>query len=952
MGTVMTPRAGSNLTMLSIRRRLLAVCLLLLVVTTVARATDAIVVNARQTATVFAGKDAEESLKGWCAPWLDFLTAAGLTADTADENVLTRDNTGKLLILPNAVYLSDEQIAGLKTHLTTGGGAVLTWEFATRYVDGTWRGRALLEDMIGGQVDTMAMEEGKAAALQLRWGVPGNNALPPGYYLRTTPYSSVLRRATGDSASVSGYWAPPGLIETTLPPLNRPVGMIVRQLPTGGRLVWIGTNIDGIHIDSTNRAMSVKWAKELCGWLLGGGIAAIEPWPEGKKVGVLVHGDIEDQFTSVKKITTVFERLDLPTTFNILANEASRYPDAMAAMIATHGELGIHGDDHACFAGQNLELQLQRLNRAAGVISTNAPRPTSFRPPELAYDDNTILAVKQAGFTHILGWDTPDRDYPIYFPSGFRGPQAGLTFFPKSELDDYDLFIKVNIPQPSQQVAAMLRDFYRIKDERGLYKLNYHSQFLAHESFPATIETTLKRITSDGEVWVGTAEQIDQWMRVRENLEVAYTSTPKGVQLSVKNAGMNPVKGARLAVLPPRDVPAEMLAPQAVSQNCEYDIVGGAIVTKLPLIKPGTTFTMELGAGKGHRLSAKKKDLLVRIIRVALLLCGIFVVMFVYNIIISPRKFRKQAIANAKDAKSKAISISTADKPRKLTRLERKQQKLYRKLGIEPPTEQPAPPTPLIISSEAVEEPPTTITIRSTAGIWSNGSEFTEQKAAPSGHNLQALREIVHFKKDPEPAVRHHRKQQPLIISAATVEEEHTTIGWKPPKSSAAQPKSVTHTPPSAAETMFIERRSPARLSDEEFAQRGVQPPALPVQPMAQPLVPNAALEPSMVMPSQAPAMRQNYSPPPVPDFDAAPTPRFEPPKAAVFLSTTGSRSTATLPGTVSATASNRPRDPSAQPNRRPAAHRPAVPGGLMRNSADIVKAREAAKVAREEEWR
>jgi len=933
-------------------------------------AADAIVIRSAQSARAITPGDVESSLNNWTAVWLDLLTSAGLTADTASEAILESDTKGKLLILPNVSHLSDKQLTGLERHLDAGYGVLMTWAVATRDEHNGWRGWDFLNETTGGSIQTSSIETGKAMAFQMRGGVPGGCAIPPGYYLRFTPYVSPMFFVAGDSNAIGGYWTSDGFKDTASAAANRMVGVVVRQRPSGGRIVWLGANLDGLHVDSTNRVMAIKWAREIFHWLNGAGVAEITPWPNGNRCAMMVHGDIEDQFDKVQRITSVFRRLNIPSTFNILTNEASRFPSAMESILSTKAQLGIHGDSHAPFTGQSYELQLQRMNKASGYLSLHGPRPTSFRPPELGYDNNTLKAAKTAGITHFLADESPDRDYPRYIPEGSRYPGAGLVFFPKGELDDYDLFVKVNVSEPSRMSDVMLREFDRVYDERGLYKLNYHSQFLAIEHFPQTIETTLKRILQRSNVWRATAQEVNMWIRQREGLILTASSTPSSVEVTLRNVGLNPVREAVLRILPPRDVPAELMEAKSISQNCEMNVVDGALYVKLPPMKPESNFSLVVGPSGGGGLSAKHKKTLNVMFNVGATIGGILILWFVFYLLF-PKKSQYSQAAVSVRKNSEAYEIPKIDKSYPV------HEKSVRVRPTEPlPAQSPLAEVAATVTTQPEPKPTPTAATEPTPTVRTTGIRFEEPPkrierelvaSKPSVQEISGIRfeevlsrnSIDTLEKQPNSSseevaaktpIERTEKAAAIIITAATVDED--TPKLKPiersmkiapaRRHSDATPvrmKAPSYPKPPVNETAASVTRLPEASESKPAEQTEVQ---------ATPSKEDALNRVLASLPKKLPDTFLQGNAKPLALAPGTPVGK------SVYYSPTGSRSTAVLPKPESKKedTGSTPKGTQSTPTEQPEA--PKMGGqGFVRTSVEILNKRRTEITKKtDEEWR
>lgn len=519
----------------------------------------ALLVRPDLTAEMLHGKNKSSMAEVYIAPWRDMLASSGFKVKESSESILVESDLTeyRVIVLPSALCLEEDHLASIKAYLASGGGVMMTWGTGVRNRDGSWRGWDFLKDLIGAAPLESSRSANTPASLQMRWGLPGSSAVPPGYRIRKSLTHVPLYVLETDISNVVGYWADVTYSDNDPVEIKREAGLIVNEPYVGGRIAWCGANIDALHIDRDNYIYAKTMFTDLLRYLAGSGDAYIEPWPKGKQAGILVHGDIEDQFDRVMMIVEVFKKADIQVTYNLLVNEAAKFPQVVELLASNGSELAIHGDNHDLFKGQPFDKQVLRLSRAIKYIQGFSNVPTGFRPPELAYDETSIQAALQLGLKYITADREPDRDYPkvISILDNDDNYQS-MVFFPKSELDDYDLFGKLDLTSASDIERVITQDYSRILDLRGLYKFNYHSQYLQNPELITAAQKFIQIIKRDNKsLYINTAKNIAEWIIQRESLTVETSGNDSVLYVTVQNKNAMPVIGASLRVLPPRNVP-------------------------------------------------------------------------------------------------------------------------------------------------------------------------------------------------------------------------------------------------------------------------------------------------------------------------------------------------------------------------------------------------------------
>ncbi|MBD3166582.1 polysaccharide deacetylase family protein [bacterium] len=574
--------------------------------------------------------------------WRDLFEDLGYTVSVSRENGLLMTDAYSFIVLPGALCLSDDHVNSLRRFVDRGGGLLLTGPTGTRNLDGSQRGYAFLEWALGAIPAQIKGKSGEAIALQMRWGVPGTHRLPPGYYLRATLYADPLYIPPSDNIEIGGYWATPGYKDVFSHQIERRAGFVVRDWEAGGRVAWFGDNLGGLHGDPANMQHARLLFEELGTWLTGEALVSTTWWPKRRETAVLIHGDIEDKFGFVSSAVELIDKFGFPATFNLLVNEARKHPAIIRDMVEAGGELAIHGDNHDRYAGQPLDKQIERLQRASEFIEAMDKRPRGFRPPELAFDRTTVEALKQLGFEYITADSIADRAAPRFVPFDPGDPEGeGIVFFPKNELDDYDLFSRYQLKMPSTMTEAMIGDFERIHDMGGLYKWNYHSQYLDGDELIVAKEALFRHLDKQKNLWFATALQLAEWTLDRYHLDTSSERVDKGILVRVKNRSEQPVEDVVLKVLPRKGVHVEQIAPLELTGRAVSDARKDGFYLTLPKLKAGETFEVLFGEEGSGYISARQPSKYLKWGGIGLLILGgAFLIWNIYYFLFAKRQYK------------------------------------------------------------------------------------------------------------------------------------------------------------------------------------------------------------------------------------------------------------------------------------------------------------------------
>jgi len=591
------------------------------------------------TARYLKAENPIEKCDQWLSIWNDLLSTNGFKFDILRDGEFSKYlSKYNLIILPITLCLSKSDILAINKYLKDGGGLLATRNAGCLDEDGDWSGFAFLEGILGIAPDNSEREANQPAALHLRYGLPGTAAVDPGYYLRLTPDQTPLFLPKTDKVDIAGYWAADGYKDIQPSMISRRAGFVTRQLDSGGRIAWFGTTLFGLHRDEVNTKQANALFNQLFSWLGGQGFVCVEPWPDGHHTAMLIQCDISDKFDNITNTFKLFNRLGVKTTYNIRTNSAEKYSKVLSNLNAKNSEFAIYGDSHHLFSEQSVNKQAKRMRNAVNFLLRFEYNPTGFRPPQLTYDDNTIEAVKTIGLTYIAADNNPDRDYPRYTPKDqSQELDAGLVFFPKSELNDYDIIHKFHQTETDSIANLMLQDFTRINDVGGLYKFNYSNQALSVSQLESVAGSVIKDAQRESDLWIATSGEIADWVRKRALITTQYATLGNTLELKVINRNETPVSDVVLRILPPNEIEVEHLAVKSLSSSCTFDIKEDGFFLYLPKLEPWKPFTAELVKGTGLPFSAGIKKFLILLFKLFLVGIVVFIGAFIYHFAFSKR---------------------------------------------------------------------------------------------------------------------------------------------------------------------------------------------------------------------------------------------------------------------------------------------------------------------------
>jgi peptidoglycan/xylan/chitin deacetylase (PgdA/CDA1 family) len=97
-------------------------------------------------------------------------------------------------------------------------------------------------------------------------------------------------------------------------------------------------------------------------------------------------------------LLALFAELGVPATYFTTAEVATRFPEAVRALVRAGHELGCHGVTHTAFDTLDEPTARQEIMDSARLLRTFAP-VTSFRAPYLRFPEPYVRLLEDADFT-------------------------------------------------------------------------------------------------------------------------------------------------------------------------------------------------------------------------------------------------------------------------------------------------------------------------------------------------------------------------------------------------------------------------------------------------------------------------------------------------------------------------------------------------------------------------
>ena len=135
----------------------------------------------------------------------------------------------------------------------------------------------------------------------------------------------------------------------------------------------------------------------------------IKKVPTTHKVVALTVDDGPNYQTTPQMLAVLREK-NVKLTLFILGANAEKHPEILAQAVADGHEIATHAYSHQWLSKIDVSQIGEELDQAEKVITMVAPKPTLFRPPGGAYNDQVVEEAFKRGYTTIL-WSVDAGDW-------------------------------------------------------------------------------------------------------------------------------------------------------------------------------------------------------------------------------------------------------------------------------------------------------------------------------------------------------------------------------------------------------------------------------------------------------------------------------------------------------------------------------------------------------------
>ena len=465
--------------------------------------------------------------------WQRAMESVGIQPATIPS---VEDWEDELLVLPQSLCLSEADVSLIHKGLSEGKGVLFAGPVGVRDVDGTWLGWNRFHSIMG----TTNLRE--FSGLETMFLVVTGTG-PVGSLSRAGHRISFLQREGQWGVAglpAAAYWA--DYDRKAFPPDEKFHAAVVGSRGVG-RFAWVGFDPDLAAGSSEDQQAFARLLADLVTWSLSIPASEVDLYPSRNTSALVFVMDTEWLFENAVFLGDFLQSRGIRGGFMCVNEFANEHPDLVRAL-AQHHDIGSHSEDHKIFAGQPLRTQISRLRQTASGLAELSQQPIlGFRPPEEVYDDLTLAALVETGFSYILGGEATAEALPRLLESSSEDQTSTpLVLIPRIQRDDLYLANSESL-SATEMSEGLRQDWVTARRHRGIHYVSVHSTFITGLEQVAILERFLDEVSLD-DVWFPGPNELAEWWRNRASVHTELRELVDGqVLLTVRNEGTKSVEG-------------------------------------------------------------------------------------------------------------------------------------------------------------------------------------------------------------------------------------------------------------------------------------------------------------------------------------------------------------------------------------------------------------------------
>jgi peptidoglycan/xylan/chitin deacetylase (PgdA/CDA1 family) len=450
------------------------------------------------------------------AHWRSIVERVGGTVrEVGSAQELRAVSPRELVVVPSSPCLAADEVAALQDHLRAGGSLVSNWAVGARDEACAWRGWEVVGGLTGA-VDVREIGPREAVYLTIPAGTPLSPGLDPGTRVELIPETPLALYLTGPRVYWSDWALNPAPDESGG---GADVAALTARTDEGGRISWFGFRLS--HAATPRDSVLLeRLVTNGVQWAAGVASASPAPWPGGSRAALTLVQDVEAEYLNATAMVALLREEGTPGTFYPVSQMVVG-DDRLADLLLAVGEVGSQTTDHQPLLGMSRREQDVRLRRSWTEIRDWAGvRPAGLRPPEEAFDHNTLRSWRDAGGTYVLAVNEARSGGPeIHSVLGGQ-----IVLIPRLIKDDYNVFVQEGAIRADPLTDAFLEGIGKMRAMGGLAVIATHTQIVGTGRRLDAVRAVIRTARAQRDWWVATASDVASWWSTRRSVRVTMLS--------------------------------------------------------------------------------------------------------------------------------------------------------------------------------------------------------------------------------------------------------------------------------------------------------------------------------------------------------------------------------------------------------------------------------------------
>lgn len=510
--------------------------------------------------------------------WKQFLDNKRLSYDVISDAAIETGGLSnyRMLVLPGSKSLSDKEIIEIKKFLQTGGSVFATSGIASYSNDGKWRGWEFLNNVFGLDFTGEISDSNRTSTHTLRGGLPLTANIPTGFPMQIATWDKpmaveVLDPRTTQVSFWYDYRTQNGLVRQQI---KKSAGIVYGTYGEG-RFVWMGFEINsviGVHEDYV---FFDRLFRNCCNWLTYIPIAYIREWPDGYAAAAIITPMLSNEVHNISNIFQYLKKENIKSTFFVdpgqvesdpgLIRNLTQYGEVSA--LANIGYLSSASDTNNSLYDYSDQFRVLNSSKRR-LESITGNKPEGLLPLYGLFDQNTVMAAINSGYTYILTDSLTDRSIP---KSVIRGDKRLITMT-KTARDDYEVIRDLGLSSPEYQYYTYQEDIDRILFEGGMYIFKIHTEYQCKPEYASVVDDVLRDLKNKN-FWIATGSDIQRWYSKKDFVELRVERRGETrIVLTISNPGEQQINDLVVDVL---------LNDAAENISISAEIIG----TRIPVVR-------------------------------------------------------------------------------------------------------------------------------------------------------------------------------------------------------------------------------------------------------------------------------------------------------------------------------------------------------------------------------